>query len=256
MALNYISITHITSQEETMRKLCQGCVYLSMENSLRNLFVRFNYTEEKGFICNLPTGENGIHLSIGFDNNRREFNVHFTDDNIKEVGKERRDFILKMPAFRFFLFIKRFDRFYQLHLIRLFNSSRINLGKLKKFRFLFFKLDDSIMKNEILQISSNKKKYRFRKNINVEHITEGFYPISQIQQFDNIFVPVFKWKGPNFTTQGIVFKIDNVLYYLPNKRLNYFQKYVTISLINYINKYPSEETMEFGKIMYEKLSAK
>lgn len=78
-----------------------------MDNSLRELYIRYNYNEEKGFIVNIPSFKENIHLSIGFDNKRKEFNIHFTDDNIHEEGAKRKKFILVMSAFRFFLFLNK-----------------------------------------------------------------------------------------------------------------------------------------------------
>lgn len=75
-----------------------------MIDELKELYLSFNYTDEKGFIFNAPTSKKGEHISIGFDNKRKEFNIHFTDDSINESGAKRRNYIFAMSAFRFFLF--------------------------------------------------------------------------------------------------------------------------------------------------------
>ena len=105
-------------------------------DELRKLYLRFNYTDEKGFIFNAPTLKEGEHISIGFDNKKRQFNVHFTDDTINELGAKRRNYIFTISAFRFFLFLKRFDIFYNQSIINLLFMSKTNLGKLKKNKII------------------------------------------------------------------------------------------------------------------------
>jgi hypothetical protein len=79
-----------------------------MIEDLKELYIRFNYSEEKGFIFNAPTLKKGEHISIGFDNKRKQFNVHFTDDNLNQSGAKRRNFIFVISAFRFFSVFKTF----------------------------------------------------------------------------------------------------------------------------------------------------
>ena len=107
-----------------------------MIDDLKKLFLRFNYTDEKGFILNVPSLNKVEHLSLGFDNERKAFNIHFTNDNINEPGAKRREFIFVMSAFRFFLFLNRFEVFYKQSIVNLILSSKTNLGKLKKHKLI------------------------------------------------------------------------------------------------------------------------
>ncbi|WP_418603579.1 hypothetical protein [Hwangdonia sp.] len=107
-----------------------------MFDELKFFYLRFNYSDEKGFILNVPSLTKGEHLSIGFDNKKRQFNVHFTDDTINEAGAKRRNYIFTLSAFRFFLFLKRFELLYSQSMINLLLTSKINLGKLKKHKLI------------------------------------------------------------------------------------------------------------------------
>ncbi|NCP60031.1 MAG: hypothetical protein GW839_06995 [Flavobacteriales bacterium] len=226
-----------------------------MNETLRKLYAYFNYNEEKGFICTVPTFKENVHLSIGFDNIRKEFNVHFTDDNIKEVGAIRKDYILVMSAFRFLLFINRFVAFYNFNNRILLKSSKTNLGKLKKHDFMIFSLDDESVGNKLLDIKSNGKRWKFRKNIDSELFADGFHPVSQIHDIKGSFFQAYKWKGEHLSYQGIIFQSNSnkSLYYIPKKKYNRFIKLNAIGIYNYINNYPTESTLKFRQLMFEKL---
>lgn len=226
-----------------------------MNNSFKGCYARYNYSEEKGIICNLPTFKENIHLTIGFNNKRKEFNIHFTDDNIKEVGAKRRIFILVMSAFRFFLLLNRFNSLYEFRHLKMISDSEINLGKLKKHGIMFFHLPDSIVESKLLHLTNKGKKIGIRNNVDLNAMTDGFLPITEIYSYTNTFFQAYKWKGEHLSFQGIIFKVSssNKLYFVPKKKYNRFLKHSAIDIYNYLNKYPTPETLEFRKIAFNNL---
>ena len=148
-----------------------------MIDNLKKLFLRFNYTDEKGFILNVPSLNNREHLTLGFDNKRKEFNIHFTNENINEPGAKRREFIFAMSAFRFFLFLKRFEVFYNQSIVNLILSSKTNLGKLKKHKLIINTFTDSVDFEEKIIYQKRKGKgrpWRFRENFDWNLIADNF----------------------------------------------------------------------------------
>jgi hypothetical protein len=226
-----------------------------MKNSLRELYVRFNYNEETGFICNVPSFNANVHMSIGFDNKRKEFNIHFTDDNIKEEGKERRTFILIMSAFRFFLMVKRLVILHNCIHLEFIKKSKINPGKLKKNGFMIFHLPDSILETKLLHITRQGKHVKIRKNIDFTVLVDGFQSVTNIFLYSNKSFQAYKWKGEHLSFQGIIFKsnISEKLYFVPKKKYNKFLNQGAIDFYNYINRYPTPETLEFRKIAFNNL---
>lgn len=226
-----------------------------MDKTFRNFFVRYNYNDEKGFVCNIPTLKEKVHLTIGFDKLRKEFNIHFTDDNIHEKGQKRRSYILTMSAFRFFLFSKRFEKYQNYNHLKLIKESKINLGKLKKNGFMIFHLPDSILETKLLHITRKGKEIRFRKNIDLDALADGFHPVTDINLYNSTFFQAYKWKDEHLSFQGIIFKpkVSDKLYFVPKKKYNRFLKQNAIDCYNYINEYPTFETLEFCKIAYNNL---
>lgn len=226
-----------------------------MKNTFKGCYARFNYTEEKGVICNLPTFKENIHLTIGFDNKRKEFNIHFTDDNVKEAGAKKREFILVMSSFRFFLLLNRFNTLYEFRHLKMIRDSEINLGKLKKHGIMFFHLPDSIVESELLHLTKKGKKIKVRDNLDLNALADGFLPITEIHSCTDFFFQAYKWKGEHLSFQGIIFKASssNKLYFVPKKKYNRFLKHSAIEVYNYLNKYPTPETLEFRNIAFDNL---
>ncbi len=226
-----------------------------MKISFKGCYARYNYTEEKGVICNLPTFEKNIHLTIGYSNRRKEFNLHFTDDNIKEVGSIRRKFILVMSSFRFFLLINRFEKLYNFRHLKMISDSEINLGKLKRQGIMFFHLPDSIVESKLLHLTKKGKKIGIRDNVDLNAMADGFQPIAEILGYTDTFFQAYKWKGEHLSFQGIIFKTNssNKLYFVPKKKYKRFLKESVIDIYNYLNKYPTPETLEFRKNAFNNL---
>lgn len=227
-----------------------------MIDDLKKLYLRFNYTDENGFIFNAPTLREGEHLSIGFDNKRKVFNIHFTNDTINEPGAKRRNFIFSMSAFRFFLFLNRFEAFYNQSILNLIIESKTNLGKLKKHKFI---LNTTTASEEIEEKLIHKKKngryWKVRKNFDLNLISENFKYIDEVILLENSFYLAYKLKNNNISLQGILYKFENLngLYFIPIKKYNRFTKHMAIAIYNYLNTYPTEETLPFRQLMYERL---
>ncbi|PWI29021.1 hypothetical protein DI383_13750 [Flavobacteriaceae bacterium LYZ1037] len=227
-----------------------------MIDDLKKLYLRFNYTDENGFIFNAPTLKEGEHLSIGFDNKRKEFNIHFTNDNINESGAKRRDFIFVISAFRFFLFLKRFDAFYNQSILNLIIESKTNLGKLKKHKFILNTITTSEeAEDKLIHKKKNGRYWKFRKNLDLDFIAENFKYIDEVALSNNSFYLAYKLKNNNLALQGILYKFEhlNSLYFIPIKKYNRFTKHMAIAMYNYFNAYPTEETLPFRQLMYERL---
>ncbi|WP_026451441.1 hypothetical protein [Aequorivita capsosiphonis] len=226
-----------------------------MDKNFRNFFIRYNYNDEKGFTCQIPTSEKNVHLSIAFNNKSKEFNIHFTDDNIKKSGAKRYNFILVMSAFRFFLLINRFEKLYDFNHLKVIRESKTSLGKLKKNGFMIFHLPVSVLETKLLHISQQGKKIRFRKNSDLNALADGFHPVTNIHSYNTTIFQAYKWKGEHLSFQGIIFKpnISGKLYFVPKKKYNRFLKQSAIAFYNYINKYPTPETLEFRKIAFDNL---
>ncbi|WP_339610292.1 hypothetical protein [uncultured Planktosalinus sp.] len=227
-----------------------------MIDDLKKLYLRFNYTDENGFIFNAPTLKEGEHLSIGFDNKRKEFNIHFTNDNINESGAKRRDFIFVISAFRFFLFLKRFDAFYNQSILNLIIESKTNLGKLKKHKFILNTITTSEeAEDKLIHKKKNGRYWKFRKNLDLDFIAENFKYIDEVALSNNSFYLAYKLKNNNLALQGILYKFEhlNGLYFVPIKKYNRFTKHMAIAMYNYFNTYPTEETLPFRQLMYERL---
>ena len=227
-----------------------------MIDDLKKLYLRFNYTDENGFIFNAPTLKEGEHLSIGFDNKRKEFNIHFTNDTINEPGAKRRDFIFVISAFRFFLFLKRFDVFYNQSILNLIIASKTNLGKLKKYKFILNTITTSEeVEDKLIHKKKNGRYWKFRKNLDLDLIAENFKYIDEVDLSNNSFYLAYKLKNNNLVLQGILYKFKhlNGLYFIPIKKYNRFTKHMAIAMYNYFNAYPTEETLPFRQLMYERL---
>jgi len=227
-----------------------------MIDELKKLYLRFNYTDKKGFIFNAPTFKNGEHISIGLDNKRKEFNVHFTDDNIKESGAKRRNFIFTISSFRFFLFLKRFELFYSQSILNLIFTSKTNLGKLNKHKFIintFIGSDEA--EDKLIHKKKNGKYWRFRENFDIDNILENYKYIEESDLSGNSFHYVYKFKNNHLLVQGIIFNFEklNGVYFIPIKKWNRFIKNMAIAMYNNFNSYPTEETLPFRQIMYERL---
>lgn len=226
-----------------------------MKNSFKGCYARYNYTEEKGVICNLPTFKENIHLTIGFDNKRKEFNIHFTDENVREDGAKKREFILVMSSFRFFLLLYRFYSPYEFRYLKMIRNSEINLGKLKKHGIMFFHLPDSIVESKLLHLKGRGKRMKIRENVDLNAMADGFLPITEIHSCTDSFFQAYKWKGEHLSFQGIIFKANSSgkLYLVPKKKYNRFLKHSAIYIYNYLNKYPTPETLKFREIAFDNL---
>ncbi|MTE25948.1 hypothetical protein [Winogradskyella ouciana] len=227
-----------------------------MVEDLKKLFLRFNYSDENGFIVNAPTLNEGEHLSIGFDNKRKEFNIHFTDDNINEPGAKRRNFIFTMSAFRFFLFLNRFDTFYKHSIVNLILSSKTNLGKLKKHKFIvntFVTSDEA--EDKLIHKRKNGRHWKFRKNFDFDLIVDNFKYLEQEDLSSNKMLLAYKYSKGNLSLQGFIYNFEHLtgIYFIPIKKYNRFAKNIAIAMYNYLNTYPTEETLPFRQLMYERL---
>ncbi|WJJ96396.1 hypothetical protein [Algibacter luteus] len=227
-----------------------------MIDELRKLYLRFNYTDEKGFIFNAPTLKEGEHISIGFDNKKRQFNVHFTDDTINELGAKRRNYVFTLSAFRFFLFLKRFELFYNQSILNLVLSSKINFGKLKKHKLIintFMTSDEA--EEKLIHKRKNGKHWKFRESFDIDIILENYKYIEESDLSNNSFYYAYKLKKNNLSVQGIIYKFENLnsIYFIPIKKWNRFMRQMAIAMYNYFNTYPTEETLPFRQLMYERL---
>ncbi|XCF04780.1 hypothetical protein ABI125_08560 [Tamlana crocina] len=227
-----------------------------MIDELKQLYLRFNYTDEKGFIFNAPTLKEGEHISIGFDNKRREFNIHFTDDTINEAGAKRRNYIFVLSAFRFFLFLKRFELLYNQSILNLVLSSKTNFGKLKKYKLIintFISSDEA--EDKLIHKRKNGKHWKFRENFDIDDILENYKYFEESDLSNNSFYYAYKLKKNNLSLQGIIFKFENLntIYFIPIKKWNRFMRQMVIAMYNYFNTYPTEETLPFRQLMYDSL---
>lgn len=225
-------------------------------DELRKLYLRFNYTDEKGFIFNAPTLKEGEHISIGFDNKKRQFNVHFTDDTINELGAKRRNYIFTISAFRFFLFLKRFDIFYNQSIINLLFMSKTNLGKLKKNKIIINTfMTSNKAEDKLIQKKKNGKYWKFREDFDFDNILENYKYIEESDLSNNSFHYAYKFKNNNLSLQGIIYKFENLngIFFIPIKKWNRFMKHMVIAMYNYFNTYPTEQTLPFRQLMYERL---
>ncbi|WP_417238096.1 hypothetical protein [Bizionia sp.] len=227
-----------------------------MVEGLKELFLRFNYTDEKGFILNVPSLNNGEHLTLGFDNKRKEFNIHFTNDNITVPGAKRREFIFAMSAFRFFLFLKRFEVFYNQSIVNLILSSKTNLGKLKKYKFIvntFVTSDEA--EDKLIHKRKNGKHWKFRENFDWNLIADNFNYLEESDLNSDEVLIAYKYNKGHLSLQGFIYKFENLksIYFIPIKRFNRFAKNMAIAMYNYLNAYPTEETLPFRQLMFERL---
>ncbi len=229
---------------------------LDMIDESKELYIRFNYSDENGFIFNAPTSKKGEHLSIGFDIKRKEFNIHFTDDTINETGAKRRTFIFTISAFRFFLFLKRFKLFYNQSLSNLVFTSKINIGKLKKHKFIintFISSDEA--EDMLIHKKKNGKYWKFRENFDIDNILEGIKYIEESDLTGNSSQFAYKFKNNKLLLQGIVFNFEklNGIYFIPIKKWNGFMRHMAIAIYNHFNTYPTEETLPFRQLMCDRL---
>lgn len=227
-----------------------------MIDELKKLYLLFNYTDENGFIFSAPTSKKGEHISIGFDNKRKEFNVHFTDDTIKEFGTKRRNFIFTMSAFRFFLFLNRFELFCNKSIINLVFTSKTNLGKLKKHKFIINTFIDSDKAGDkLIQKKKNGKYWKFRKYFDLDNILENYKYVEETDFSGNSFHLAYKFKNNQLLVQGIIFYFEklNGIYFVPIKKWNRFMRNMAVAMYNYFNDYPTEETLPLRQFMYERL---
>ncbi|MEZ4796192.1 MAG: hypothetical protein R2785_03380 [Flavobacteriaceae bacterium] len=229
-----------------------------MIDDLKKLFLRFNYTDEKGFILNVPSLNNGEHLTLGFDNKKKEFNIHFTNENINEPGAKRREFIFAMSAFRFFLFLKRFEVFYNQSIVNLILSSKTNLGKLKKHKLIINTFTDSVDFEEKIIYQKRKGKgrpWRFRENFDWNLIADNFKYLEKSDLNSDEVLIAYKYNKGHLSLQGFIYKFEHLkgVYFIPIRKYNRFARYMAIAMYNYLNAYPTEETLPFRQLMFERL---
>lgn len=227
-----------------------------MVEGLKELFLRFNYTDENGFILNVPSLNSGEHLTLGFDNKRKEFNIHFTNDNITELGAKRREFIFAMSAFRFFLFLKRFEVFYNQSIVNLVLSSKTNLGKLKKHKLIvnaFVTSEEA--EDKLIHKRKNGKHWKFRENFDWNLIADNFKYLEESDLKSDEVLIAYRFNKGHLSLQGFIFKYEHLkgIYFIPIRRYNRFAKNMAIAIYNYLNAYPTEETLPFRQLMFERL---
>ena len=227
-----------------------------MIDDLKKLFLRFNYTDEKGFILNVPSLNNGEHLTLGFDNKRKEFNIHFTNDNITVPGAKRREFIFAMSAFRFFLFLKRFEVFYNQSIVNLILSSKTNLGKLKKHKFIVNTFVTSVeAEDKLIHKRKNGKHWKLRENFDWNLIADNFKYLEKSDLNSDKVLIAYRFNKGHLTLQGFIYNFEHLkgVYFIPIRKYNRFAKYMAIAMYNYLNAYPTEETLPFRQLMFERL---
>jgi len=227
-----------------------------MIDDLKKLFLRFNYTDEKGFILNVPSLNNGEHLTLGFDNKRKEFNIHFTNDNITVPSAKRREFIFAMSAFRFFLFLKRFEVFYNQSIANLILSSKTNLGKLKKHKFIVNTFVTSVeAEDKLIHKRKNGKHWKLRENFDWNLIADNFKYLEKSDLNSDKVLIAYRFNKGHLTLQGFIYNFEHLkgVYFIPIRKYNRFAKYMAIAMYNYLNAYPTEETLPFRQLMFERL---
>lgn len=227
-----------------------------MIDDLKKLFLRFNYTDEKGFILNVPSLNNGEHLTLGFDNKRKEFNIHFTNEKINEPGAKRREFIFAMSAFRFFLFLKRFEVFYNQSIVNLILSSKTNLGKLKKHKLIVntFVTSEEV-EDKLIHKRKNGKHWKLRENFDWNLIANNFKYLEKSDLNSDKVLIAYRFNKGHLTLQGFIYNFEHLkgVYFIPIRKYNRFAKYMAIAMYKYLNAYPTEETLPFRQLMFERL---
>lgn len=228
-----------------------------MFEEFKSLFIWMSNSEEKGFLFTVPTFEEGIHLSIGFDQKRKEFNIHFTNDNINEPGAKRRDFILVIPSFRFFLMMYRFTDFMKVNLLNLILRNRSNLGKLKKYNFILMPLEnENIEQTDIFKITKNGRKWKPRTDINPSIFTDNLKYAADFKTLQKSGYIAYKLKGSHLSMQGIIFNFPEFqrMFFVPIKQYNKQGRQLLVSIYNYLNYYPTKENLPFRELLYKRLS--
>ncbi|WP_143036885.1 hypothetical protein [Aequorivita viscosa] len=120
---------------------------------------------------------------------------------------------------------------------------------------MFFHVPDSIVESKLLHLKGRGKRIKIRENVDLNAMADGFLPITEIHSCTDSFFQAYKWKGEHLSFQGIIFKTNSSrkLYFVPKKKYNRFLKHSAIVVYNYLNKYPTPETLEFRKIAFENL---
>ncbi|WP_159296167.1 hypothetical protein [Tenacibaculum maritimum] len=175
---------------------------------------------------------------------------------MNEPGTKRRNFIFTMPAFRFFLFLYRFEKINKQNIIKLILSSKTNLGKLKKHKFIInaFLVSDEI-ENHLIRSRKKGKHLKFRENFDFNLVADSFKFLEEADLPPDKFLLAYKLNKGNLSLQGFIYKFNHLggLYFVPLKKYNNFTKLMSIAIYNYLNSYPTEETLPFRKLMYEGL---
>jgi hypothetical protein len=228
-----------------------------MFEDLKSLYIWISSSQDKGFIVTVPTFDQGIHLTIGFDNRRKEFNIHLTNDNIKDPGAKRRDFLLVLPSFRFFLMMFRLTEFLQSNLLYLIFSNRSNLGKMKKHNFILIPVEnENIQQDDIFKITKKGRKCKPKMNVDPSLFLDNLKYATEYEKLPKSSYIAYKMKGSHLSMQGIIFNFPKMhrMYFVPIKQYNRNSRNFLITFYNYLNYYPTKENLPFRKFLYKRLA--
>lgn len=228
-----------------------------MLEGLKSLFIWMSNNNEKGFIFTVPTFDKGIHLSIGFDKKRNEFNIHYTNDNIKETGKDRRKNLLVIPSFRFFLMLYRLEKIINIIIADLVFKNRCNLGKIKKHNFILMPLEhENIKQRDIFKITKNGRKWKTKQDLEPSSYLEYSKEVSSIEKLTESSYIAFKYKGSHLSVQGFILNFPEFqrIFFIPKKQFNKHNRRLIRIIYNYLNHYPTKENLAFRELLYNRLS--
>ncbi len=135
------------------------------------------------------------------------------------------------------------SQIYNHDILNLLLSSKSNIGKLKKHKFIintFINLDDSV--DKMIHKRKNDKHWKFREDFDFNVVAEKFKYLEDSDLPDESFHLAYKRKNNNLSLQCIIDKFEKFksIYFTLIKNCNRFIRYITNSIYNYFNVYPTE----------------
>jgi hypothetical protein len=163
---------------------------------------------------------------------------------------------LQCLLFVFSCFLKRFEVLYNQSIVNLILSSKTNLGKLKKHKLI---VNTFVTSNEaedkLIHKRKNGKHWKFRENFDWNLISYNFKYLEKSDLNSDIVLIAYRFNKGHLRLQGFIYKFEHLksIYFIPIGKYNRFARYMAIAMYNYLNTYPTEETLPFRQLMFERL---
>ena len=232
-----------------------------IKTSLMNLpnFFFYHQPKENREKYTFSFGDNGIHYTLMYLEHKKAFDFHKKDDNIK-IGQDTNPYesFFEISSFKFFRLLYK-NGIIQEYLIKEFIiKNKINIGKLKKHNCWLMQLENVNLSEEIYKLERKGRMLKSNKKIEFSKMMDemDFLHPDEMNAINCNIFSVVKHKNGITTFQGFIYKINNKLYFLKKKNINYFIKFSVVSNYNLLTQMSFINKNELLKVLYEIITRK